>query len=199
MLKVHRQCPSSLCQGVQVSQVHSSSLKLHPLVICPWVTSFRVLIASILQFQSLSLPADTNKKINIISLSHIDSPPASLSDLVFRVTSQPRHLYAVGRTILLTSCGQAFWEVVSFWLIGIKKSSFKKRKLGGTRTPSAACCWYKHYVMLRLLPVTIGRANSTKSSMRTGQAPEEGEKQWALVKSSCFHSAECAIIYPAII
>lgn len=29
----------------------------------------------------------------------------------------------------------------------------------------------KHYVMLRLVPVTIGRANSTKSSMRTGHAP----------------------------
>lgn len=51
----------------------------------------------------------------------------------------------------------------------------KERNLGEAQTPSAAWRWDKHYVMLRLFAVTIGRANSTKSSMRTGHAPKERE------------------------
>lgn len=54
-----------------------------------------------------------------------------------------------------------------------KKENWEKHKLHLLHKAGT-----KHYVMLRLLPVTIGRANSTKSSMRTGHAPEETEKHY---------------------
>lgn len=73
--------------------------------------------------------------------------------------------------------GSSVWNSSSFPLW--KKEEKKNR--GEPQTPSAAWCWVKHYVrLLRLCPVTIGRANSTKSSMRTGHAPEEREEQSAL-------------------
>lgn len=52
-------------------------------------------------------------------------------------------------------------------------ASKKKKKISiGTRKTESAW-WSSYYVVLRLFAATIGRANSTKSSMRTGHAPEE--------------------------
>lgn len=89
---------------------------------------------SILQLQSLSLPADKKTKHHP---SLVDSPPALLSDRLFQVTPQPRHLYAVGRTILTASCSQACWEVVSFWLVCMK-ILIQKKKIG--RNINSICC-----------------------------------------------------------
>lgn len=35
------------------------------------------------------------------------------------------------------------------------------------------------YTVLRLVPVTMGRANSTKSSIRTGQAPGKAREKFS--------------------
>lgn len=52
--------------------------------------------------------------------------------------------------------------------------------------------------MLCLLPVTIGRANSTKSSMRTGHAPGKRERNIILDASKCPHNKKKRLlVFPA--
>lgn len=114
----------------------------------PWVKSY-----SIPHCFHTAVHASRQKKQKTLSLSPVVSPPSFLSDLVLQVTLQPRHLYAVGRTISTTSCTQAYWEVVSFWLICIKILIQKKKKeeiwekhklhpLHDAGTNTMSCCAY---------------------------------------------------------
>lgn len=80
--------------------------------------------------------------------------------------------YAVGRTILTAKLQSGLCSII----FGLFVSKPHSGKLEDRKTPSAARSWDKHYVALHWLPITMGRANSTKSSMRTGQAPGEREQ-----------------------
>lgn len=133
------------------------------LVIRPQVMSFRVPILSILQLQSLSLPACWFPSCPPLWSAVPGHSPAKAS-----LCSWKNNLNGKLQSGLLRS---------SLFLARLyenphsKKENWEKRKLHLLHDAGT-----KHYVMLRLLPVTIGRANSTKSSMRTGHAPEETEK-----------------------
>lgn len=96
------------------------------------------------------------------------------SSLCSGIPVKSRHLDPVGRTITSISCTWAYWRgIFSFWLTSSRQS---ERNAGETLHPLHVAVG-ENYVRLRLFAITIGRANSTKLSIRTGHAPEE--RKWA--------------------